>query len=281
MNQLYLDAIKKAGKIRKVLGYNNFEPINIFDTCEKLNVVVRFSDINMDGFYVKKGDASFILISNKRPFPRRVYTAGHELGHFVFNHGFKVDILTEDRSNSDPKDEDEILVDAFAAALLIPVGGIQVEFKRRNWSFDNSSPIQFYIISSLFAVGYQTLVKHCRYSNLISEEMCKKLSIWTPGKLLSYHFPEISQNSFFRVIDCHCILSTIDLEVNNYIVFPKEVVVDNMYLKRVAENTLGIAYIAINPGITAVHHSGNGNSYFIRIQRENYIGLAEYRHLEI
>uniref|UniRef100_UPI003F9576DD ImmA/IrrE family metallo-endopeptidase n=1 Tax=Rhizobium leguminosarum TaxID=384 RepID=UPI003F9576DD len=75
------------------------------------------------------------MLSCLRPFPRRIFTCGHELGHHVFNHGMKVDIIAEESEDSTFKSSDEILVDSFSAALLMPVGGIQAEFSERNLSF--------------------------------------------------------------------------------------------------------------------------------------------------
>src|SRR6266487_5476530 len=132
MNSLYRDAILKASEVRKQLGVNMFQPLNIYDSCINLEVNVKFVDVNMEGFYVKQGGMSTILISSQRPFPRRCFTCGHELGHHVFNHGLKVDILSDESGRSTSKNRDEILVDAFAAALLMPVGGIQAEFAKRN-----------------------------------------------------------------------------------------------------------------------------------------------------
>lgn len=164
MNQLYTSAIRKASEVRIKLGLDLFEPINIYDVCASLGIDVRFVDINMEGLYVNNNGIPQILLSCLRPFPRRIFTCGHELGHHVFNHGLKVDVISDESENSSFKSNDEILVDAFAAALLMPVGGIQAEFTKRNINFQAATPVDFYTISSVFGVGYQTLITHCVYS---------------------------------------------------------------------------------------------------------------------
>ena len=143
MNQLYVSAIRKASEIRLKHGFDLFQPINIYDLCAQIKLDVQFIDINMEGLYVNNAGGSKILISSLRPFPRRVFTCGHELGHHVFNHGLKVDTISDENEDSSYRSKDEILVDIFAAALLMPVGGIEIEFEKRNLKFHSCKPIDF------------------------------------------------------------------------------------------------------------------------------------------
>lgn len=279
MNPIHRDAILMASKIRRQLKVNQFQPINIFEACMSLDIIVQFVDINMDGFYAKVDGIAKILISNKRPLPRRCYTAAHELGHYAFNHGLKVDILTDESSCQTSKDDDEILVDAFAAALLIPVGGIQAEFAKRGWKFEKQSALDYYIVSSLFGVGYQTLILHCRYSNLINEIKLVELQKATPAKILKSLSKKIANVSHLKIVDEYCSAETIDLEVSNYIVLPPSMV-ESEYLQKIDDCVLGGVFLVLKPGITSVHFSGGTKSLFLRIQKENYSGYAEYRYLE-
>ena len=106
MNQLYTNAIRKASEIRIKLGLDLFEPINIYDMCSTLGIDVQFVDINMEGLYINNHGTPKILLSRLRPFPRRVFTCGHELGHHVFNHGLKVDAISDDSEDSSFKSND-------------------------------------------------------------------------------------------------------------------------------------------------------------------------------
>ncbi len=280
MNSIYRDAILKASEVRKQLTVNMFQPINIFDSCIKLNINLKFIDVNIEGLYVNQGGTPTILISNQRPFPRRCFTAAHELGHHIFKHGLKLDILIDDRDQLKPKDNDEILVDAFAAALLMPVGGIQVEFAKRNWKFQYASPLHFYSICSIFGVGYQTLIIHCKINDLISESKANELMKLTPAKIFKTHFGDLIAKSYFKIIDQHSELSVIDLEVRNYLVLPSNMQVDGDNLVKIKDNEIGCLYVAKRAGICSVHSFDINNNCFIRIQRENYVGFAEYRHFE-
>lgn len=278
MKPIYRDAILKASQIRKQLGLGMFQPINIFDACTKMGIDIRFVDLNMEGFYVIQNNTPSILISTKRPLPRRTFTCGHELGHHVFGHGSKLDILSDEKEHTTIKDDDEILVDAFAAALLMPVGAIQAEFVKRSWNIQNASPVNFYTICSVFGVGYQTLVVHCKVSGLITESKAVGLLKLTPAKIFKTHFGAVEEKSYFRIMDEYAELSVVDLEVSNYIILPFSTLIEGQSLEKIGTSELGCVYIAKKPGIFTANNSGK--SYFIRIQRENYIGFAEYRHLE-
>lgn len=281
MNQLlYTTAIRKASELRIKLGLDLFEPINIYDVCSSLGIDVRFVDINMEGLYLNNSGATQILLSSLRPFPRRVFTCAHELGHHIFNHGLKVDIISDEYEVSSVKSSDEILVDAFAAALLMPVGGIQAEFTKRNLSFQSARPIDFYTISSIFGIGYQTLITHCKVNRLINDSKSSELSKLTPAKIFKTHFGDEEETSFFKIIDEKCNAQPFDLESSNYLVLPSDFIADEEFLEKKREAEVGALFLAKKPGISSVYSNKTEIGYFIRIQSQNYIGFAEYRHLE-
>lgn len=278
MKAIYRDAILKASQIRKQLELSMFQPINIFDACTKMRIDVKFVDLNMEGFYVIQNSTPSILISTQRPLPRRIFTCGHELGHHVFGHGSKLDLLSDEKGHAAGKDIDEILVDAFSAALLMPIGAVQAEFAKRDWNIQNASPVDFYTICSAFGVGYQTLIVHCKANNLINDSKAASLLKLTPTKIFKTHFGTVEEKSYFKILDEYTDLAVVDLEVSNYIVLPPNTLIEGNSLEKIGTHELGCIYIARSPGIFTANNSGK--SYFIRVQRENYIGFAEYRHLE-
>jgi Zn-dependent peptidase ImmA (M78 family) len=282
MNSLLLQAIKKAGQMRAKLKLNLFSSVNIFDACMELGVTVRFIDVSMEGMYVnQKGAASqVILISCLRPLPRRVYTCAHELGHHIFGHGSKIDGLTDEDSKASFYDKDEYLVDAFAGAFLMPIAGIEAGFRKRNWEPRNASPIQFYIISSIFGTGYSTLITHCKANKLISEIKALSLLKQSPSKLLKDILGKSTATSHFKIIDNIADLSVIDLEIGNYLFLPSNMCVEGSHLYKVNETEYGNAFIAKQSGIVRTTSREGSVGSFIRVQNARYVGLAENRHLE-
>jgi Zn-dependent peptidase ImmA (M78 family) len=281
MNTIYTNAIRRASELRLQLGLGLFHPINIYDVCTKLEVDVKFVDIDMEGLYVSLSSTPTILLSSLRPFPRKVFTCGHELGHHVFNHGFKVDILSDENDDTtNYKSSDEKLVDAFAAALLMPTAGIQAEFSKRKLHMDSANVIDFFTISSLFGVGYETLILHCKMNNLISKSKSDELLKLSPAKIFKKEFGDVGEKSFFKIIDGKSAAMPIDLEVSNYISLPSDFLVDKVFLEKKQEGKLGTLYLAMKSGISNVYSNISESAYFIRIQPQDYVGLAEYRHLE-
>jgi Zn-dependent peptidase ImmA (M78 family) len=279
MNQLYTNAIRKASEVRLKLGFNLYEPINIYDVCAKLEIDVQFVDINMEGLYVSNGQPK-ILISCLRPFPRRVFTCGHELGHHMFNHGLKVDILSDESEVSSPKSDDEILVDAFSAHLLMPISCVQSEFNKRKLNFQTANPIDYYIVSSVLGVGYKTLISHCRANRLIDVFKASELLKYTPAKIFQSYIGNVEEKTFFKIMDCRTDKKPIDLEVSNYLILPKDFQVDEDFLEKKQETAIGSLFLAKKSGIFSIHSNKIENSCFVRVQPQNYIGFADYRHLE-
>jgi Zn-dependent peptidase ImmA (M78 family) len=282
MNAIYATAIRRAAEIREDADLNMFQPVNVFDLCANLPLTVRFVDINMEGMYISQQDGAspIILLSNQRPLPRRTYTCAHELGHHIFGHGTRVDTLSDQASEGVAYDSDELLVDTFAGALMMPIAGVLAEFNKRKWNPAKASALDFFTISSVFGVGYQTLVTHSRMNGVIDESKKKELFRYTPAKILEGIMGTKIENSHFRIIDSYFNFTPIDLEVSNYVFLPASFRVDTDHLQKQTESSIGIAYKATKPGIVQIVNYESNDGYFIRIQKSGYIGLAEYRHLE-
>lgn len=282
MTPLFRDALLKADQVRMQLGLNMFQPINIFDACADLGLSVRFVDINMEGMYFKQKDGSHptIFLSNQRPLPRRCYSCAHELGHHVFGHGTKLDALSDQTGRSDAYDDDELLVDSFAGALLMPVAGIEAAFTKRKWIANQLSPVDLYTVCSMFGIGYHTLIYHCRSNKVITEMKASSLLKVTPAKIFKSLFLSGTDNSHFKIIDNYSKLSVVDLEVSNYIILPPSVQIEGDHLQKKQVTTVGTGYLAIKPGIVRAASPDGSMGAFIRIQNFQYVGLAENRHLE-
>lgn len=117
-------------------------------------------------------------------------------------------------------------------------------------------------------------------NNLINNSKSAELLKLTPSRIFKKEFGDVGEKAFFKIIDGKSTTSPIDLEVSNYIVFPSGFSVDKDYLERKREIKLGTLYLVKKSGISNVCSSTSESAYFIRVQPQKYIGLAEYRHLE-
>jgi len=282
MDIIATKGIKKADSLRADLGLNMFQPINIYDTCNRLELDVRFLNVNMEGMYISSDDPtkSNILLSSLRPFSRKVYTCAHELGHHIFGHGSKIDMIHKESGKESTYNSDERLVDIFASALLMPIAGIQLEFKKRGWDLKTATPMQYFAISSIFGVGYQTLIYNCTLNKLIGHQKSKELSKYTPSYFLNTILIGEKKTGHLKIIDSKYKETLVDTEVSGFIYLPKEIDLEGNHLKKISETANGVCYQATKPGILRANNDGNGQTYFIRIQNFEYEGLSEYRHLE-
>ncbi|WP_298508124.1 ImmA/IrrE family metallo-endopeptidase [uncultured Kordia sp.] len=282
MKAIFLDAIKSSTRVRDRLGLNMFEPVNIYDVCEQEGITVRIVNINMEGIYVKsdKFNKPTILLSNERPIPRRIFTCAHEYGHHFFGHGSKIDSLNYSNQYTSDQDQEELLVNVFAGSLLMPIAGIQAEFAKRKLNPNTASPLEYYLISSFFGVGYHTLIYQCRANRITNNSTTKTLLKYIPSKIFKENFSRELKSSHFKYFDNHSQPTYVDLEVSNYIVLPSNASVDKSFLKPIRITGLGIVYSAIKSGISEVRSENFKRNMTIRIESQNYIGLSEYRHLE-
>lgn len=271
-------AILEADKLRIQRGYTMFQPVNVFDICMSMDVSVRFIDVSMEGMYTIREDGTHptIMLSNQRPLPRRAFTCAHELGHHIFKHGNHIDEFSDNEFSSNR--EEEILVNTFSAALLMPSIGIQAEFAKRHLKIDIATAAHFYTVASAFGVGYSTFVTNCRIHNLISTAKEKELLKHSPAKLFKAITGLNDKATHFKIIDGFSQLSVIDLEVSNYIILPTSAKIEGNHLQEYTRTTTGTVFVAKRSGIVRAVYANT--SSFIRIQNMNYVGLVENRHLE-
>ncbi|MFC4213415.1 ImmA/IrrE family metallo-endopeptidase [Pedobacter lithocola] len=282
MNPTYIAATKQAEHLRLRFSLKSFQSVDIYDLCDKLEVTVRFVDVNMEGMYFIDENKKHptIFISNLRPLPRRNFTCGHELGHHLFGHGSKMDALSSTGVEQASYNTEERLVDTFSGALLMPIGGISAEFNRRNIHPDTANVLDFYKISSLFGVGYRTLISHCKVNGLIKDLQMINLLKFTPSKILKKLYPNGEQNTHFKIFDGKSKVGPVDLEVGNYLFLPPDCNVDGDHLSLIDQTNYGNIFCANKPGIVRVFSHERDFGFFTRIQKLGYVGLAEYRHLE-
>jgi Zn-dependent peptidase ImmA (M78 family) len=97
--------------------------IDVFSCIRQLGIQLMFRPLNRcAGIYVPGADGTpGILIHWGHPAALQRYSASHELGHHVFNHGHQFDRgEVVPRSTSNVWDSKEMLAEAFAAWFLMP-----------------------------------------------------------------------------------------------------------------------------------------------------------------
>jgi len=274
-------ALDKSIDVRMSAGLGTKDPICIFGLCDSLGVSVRFVEVSMEGLYVRsRSGGAEILISSKRPLPRRIFTCAHELGHHVFGHGFSVDEMVERAEEEPGFDPDEFLVDTFAGFLLIPTIGVRRAFADRSVSPKAASPLQLFTIACSFGVGYETLIKHMTYSLRMYTRLELKVLLRHSPKSIRTNVLGFETNDPLVVVDDYWRLPTIDMEVGSRVLFPDWATVTGDHLEAENSKVVGRLYRAHRPGISRVTRKDSDWAAFIRVSKHEFAGLSRYRHLE-
>lgn len=276
--QLVQHAIRSAFEVRTELNAGLHAPICSYDACSRLGISVRFVDINMEGMYLRQSPPT-IFIGSKRPLVRRNFTCAHELGHHIFGHGSTIDELKEniDRRKFQPE---EYLVDAFAAAFLMPLIGLRRSFTSAAIDPSLATPVELFSLACQFGVGYDTLVNHLAFGlKLISPERAQELGRTTPKQIRSQLLGRDVAEPLV-VVDKTWAATTVDMEVGTYLTLPSTTSPERPNLARCGDLGEITLFQAARPGLVRLVDTTTNKSMFARISRYRYAGLSQYRHLE-
>jgi len=272
-------AMRASNKARTKAGLDLMSPICVFDLCERLGVTVRFTDINMEGMYDRTPKPRIYLCS-LRPLSRRVFTCGHELGHHEFGHGSTIDEMQEEADTLQADSPDEFLVNSFSAFTLMPMIGLRGAFARRGCTAATADELQMFAVACNFGVGYATLISHLAYGvGEISTARARLLLKASPKAIRGRLIGDTGAGPLV-VVDNQWVARAIDAEVQTTVLLPHDARVEASILAPAGQFDAGLLFTATSPGIGRVEWGQAGQSAFVRVSRQNYVGLARYRHLE-
>jgi Zn-dependent peptidase ImmA (M78 family) len=277
--ELAQKALTKSLEVRRQANIDVMSPAPIYEICEALGLTVQFVKLSsMEGMYINKERR--ILISSLRPLARRYYTCSHELGHHIFNHGCKMDELAEAGQKDDPQ---EFLVDCFAGFLLMPKLALLNAFTVRGWAPASATPLQVFVISCNFSVGYETIISHMTHTlKMISVGRATELRKSTPKSIRNELIGDNLSTSLI-VADEKWASKTIDVETGCQILVPQSAEINSQAgIVAITEIAVGCGKIirAERPGIVRVFCRDSNWAVFIRVSRLSYEGFSEHRHLE-
>ena len=271
------EALRAVLAVRRKAGISKTNPVCVFDLAQQLDVEVMFTHGNsFEGLYAR--ESSTIVVSALRPPGRQAYTCAHELAHWKFDHGTRVDELD---TLTNPNSPEERLANLFAGYLLMPPLAVKEAYGRRSWNPDAADPVQTYTIACQLGVGYETLIQQLRCSlGLITERRAQQLLRHSPKSIRMDVLGEHSSAQHLVVVDSHWGKVPIDLRVGDTVALPEtweavgSVLTDGPHPKN------GRAFIAAAPGIGQIVSGDGVNALFVRVSRKEYEGRCKYRHLE-
>lgn len=271
-------ALRGALSTRRVAGIPKDEPICVFDFAPRLGVDLWFTGgSSFSGMYSKTSKT--ILVPALRPVGYQAFSCAHELGHWYFGHGDRVDELdTFDLASND--DPEEVLANLYAGYLLMPSWAVERAFRRRKWSESGCSPFHAYVVATQLGVGYRALVQHLRWSlHSISASESERLLKSSPKQIReSLLGPTPARH--LVVADEAWATVAVDLQVGDAAILPHKVQLEGNSVRAVAEQELGVVVEAHLPGKTRAVLKDESWATFIRVCRKEYHGPSEYRHWE-
>jgi len=255
------------------------DPICVYDLAERMGVEVRFHCANsFGGMYAKISQT--VLVPSLRPAGRRAFTCAHELGHWYFNHGDRVDQF-ESIDKIDNENPDERLVNIYASYLLMPSWVVADAFNRRGLNPQTCSPENFYLVSCQLGVGYETLIQHSfRSLNLIPSYRATDLLKITPKEIKSMVLGNMANEGHLIIADPYWNAVPIDLQVGDRAILPKGIVLEGTCVTPIASCPLGQVVEGHAPGIGRAESKETKWSVFMRVSRKDFEGRSVYRHLE-
>jgi len=264
--------VRRRGKIPK------HAPVCVFDLAERLGLEVRFcAGASFEGMYAK--GSSTILVPSLRPPGRQAFTGGHEMGHWYFGHGSRIDELPE-FAPDDRNDPDEWLANMFAAYLLMPSWAVEASFKRRDLNPATCTAQQLYLVACEMGVGYETLVQHLRWSlNLITPTRAAVLAETTPKAIRDQALGKVATKHLVMT-DTAWIAGNIDLQVGHVALLPVGAVLEGTAVAVLGDLPDGRLVQGRRPGIARAFLEGATWAKFVRVSRSDFVGRSLYRHLE-
>ncbi len=271
-------ALRGALEVRRRGQVPKDAPVCVFDLAERLGLEVRFcAGGSFEGIYAKGSDV--ILVPSLRPPGRQAFTAGHEMGHWHFGHGSRIDELPEftpdERSNPD-----EWVANLFAAYLLMPSWAVEASFQRRALNPASCTPAELYAVTCELGVGYETLIQHLRWSlKLITPTRAEDLARTTPKAIREGIIGKVA-TKHLMLADAAWVAGNIDLQVGHTALLPVGVVLESDEVSVLADLPTGRLVQGRKAGIARAFLEGGAWAKFLRVSRADFEGRSLYRHLE-
>lgn len=271
-------ALRGALELRRRGQAPKDTPVCVFDLADRLGVEVRFVGGNsFGGMFSKASDV--VLVPSLRPPGRQAFTAAHELGHWYFRHGSRIDELPEFVPN-ERDDPEEWVANLFAAYLLMPSWAVDSAFQRRGLTPRTCTTLELYTISNELGVGYDTLIQHMRYSlQTINEGRAQEFKRTNP-KLIREDVIGQDDARHLVIVDQAWRQGNIDLQAGHLVLLPPGTVLEGDHARVIGERDMGLLVRAQKPGISRVFLEGQDWAKFLRVSRADYEGRSKFRHLE-
>lgn len=170
MDKLTLVAEDLARKFRSDKDYSMSEPIIVKTLLTKLHIFTMYKPLSENAYGLSTCSADkkdkFILVNSETSKGRQHFTIAHELYHLYLDENPHPHICRKDGK----KDKAEIMADAFASALLLPMEGVLKTIPNKEITSRNVSLATVFSLEQYFRVSHQCVLYRLKHLGLITEE---------------------------------------------------------------------------------------------------------------
>jgi len=275
---LALQAAKAALNVRQRLHVGSTSPVCVLDAATALGIETWLVDIpSLDGMYVQ-GRPATILVGTHRPTGRQSMTCAHEIGHHAFQHGSQIDeYLVADKTEG--RTPEEFLANTFAAHFLMTRGAVAQGLLARGIATRQATPEQIYSLATWLGVSYTGLLYHMRSAlNVIPRPVADCLLKVEPKDIRATIADRLGlarKAGEIIVADQSWTGRPIDGQVGDFVCVPVGTSFGDL-----CGRLDGTVITLTTPGIGRIYHKTLRWASFLRVSRQHFAGLADYRHLE-
>lgn len=160
-----------AAELQADLNIDLTRPVDVFDAVRRTGLVLAFAPLgHVSGLYLPEQPTPGILLHSGHPRTRQRYTAGHELGHHVFQHATEVDLDLEgalQRGDVDRWSDHEKEAEAFGAWFLMPRRLIRHGLRELGIGERPSDPLDVYALSLWLGTSYTATARQLAAVRLV------------------------------------------------------------------------------------------------------------------
>jgi IrrE N-terminal-like domain len=175
-----------AAEIHADLDIDLSKPVDVFGVVRELGLILAFAPLGtVSGVYLPGPPRAGIMLHEGHPRTRQRYSAGHELGHHIFEHATEVDFepkqdLLRAAGERWPSHEKE--AEAFAAWFLMPrklmkSGLRHLEIDRPH------DPYDVYALSLWLGTSYTATARQLGVTKLVDRRLADEWAQVPPANL--------------------------------------------------------------------------------------------------
>lgn len=170
------EAMVAAADAHEELELDTFERIDVFDALTRMGLKLMFRPLQgCAALYLPAalGGRPGAIVHAGHPLATQRYSAGHEGGHHVFDHGGQIDRDSEPRLTGRELGPLEKLAEAFAAWFLMPPEAAETAMGRLGLEAI-ATPADAYALSLRLGTSYEAMCVHLPSLRLVKEPVASE-----------------------------------------------------------------------------------------------------------